>query len=80
MTDQKGTVWIVWTEFLPGNPEIFVVEHKTGGPPLSQPFNISNAPGNSWLSNIAIGPADDLDLTWEHGMKEAILYTKITKK
>lgn len=79
ITDRKGTIWAIWTEFLPGNPEIFVVHSNDGGNTFSQPQNISNLPGNSWLPGISTGPAGDVDVVWEQGMKEAILFSKLAK-
>jgi len=78
--DPNGMIWMAWTQiFSSGLPQVFMSSSAGVANDFSQPVNLSFTSGNGWLSNLAAGPAGDVDVVWEKSVKEAIFFSKITQ-
>jgi len=81
VVDREGGIWVVWTQMFSGGiPQVLMAYSINGRDNFSQPLNLSDTSGKGWLPNLAVGPAGDVDVVWEHGMKEAIIYSKIVQQ
>jgi len=79
--DPNGMIWVAWTQiFSSGLPQVFMASSSGVAGDFSQPVNLSFTAGNGWLSNLAVGPAGDVDVVWEKSVKEAIFFSKVTRQ
>ena len=77
--DSSGSLHVVWDDDTTGIAEIYY-SGFTGGSWSSTPENISNNPGQSWYSFIAVDSLDNLHVVWQDdttGITE-IYYSRFT--
>jgi len=62
--DAGGNINVVWTDNTPGNNEIFLSRSSDGGATFSTPQNLSNDPGDSNTSQIAVDSNGNINVVW----------------
>lgn len=59
------SIYIAWDQELVGeNPEIYLIKSNDSGENFNDPVNISNNDGTSIYVSLALGPTDDLMVSW----------------
>jgi len=66
-TDTGGNIYVVWSDNTPPNssPDIFFSRSSDGGMTFSTPQNLSNDPGFSTNSFLAVDAGGGINVSWE---------------
>jgi hypothetical protein len=65
VVDSSGNINVVWTDMTPGNDDVFFSRSTDGGVTFSAPKNLSNNPGNSFNTGIAVDSSGNINVVWE---------------
>ncbi len=82
-TDPSNYIYVVWNEFIPGNPEVFHRRSATGGVTWTGAINLSSSGGGSLSPDIAAGSARAVHVVWEdnkHGGSGEIFHRRSSNR
>jgi predicted neuraminidase len=62
--DSSGNLHVFWTDYTPGNGEVYYKKSTDGGNTWTSAQNLSWNSGNSWAATMALDSSDNLHLFW----------------